>query len=273
MNTPILPGLAPRIDVLTVTPAIAREWLARNTSNRNIRIHKADEFARDMIAGTWRMNGDTIRFAADGTLLDGQHRLTAVVKAGVSVQMIVVTGLANDTQATMDAGTKRTTADAFHLAGEKHAVNLAAVIRRSWAWKRGDHKLSMNLSPTNAESAAFLAANPALRRSAEISARVKNQYKYASAAVFGTAHFLFNEISPDDATYFAARLGDGACGVVHHPILTVRARLLANSESKKRIYEHIQLALYIQAWNAMRAGRNPVRFRPLGDDDPMPMPK
>ena len=268
----VIPGLFPRIDVLTVTPAIAREWLARNSHNRSIRERKVEEYARDMQSGEWRVNGETIKFSADGTLLDGQHRLRAVIAADLPVQLIVVTGLDSGTQATMDAGAKRTAADAFSLDGEKHAQTLAAVIRRAWAWERGDYKLSMNAVPTTAESARFLTDHPEIRRSAEIAVQVRHQYRYVLPTSVGVAHFLFSRISAADAAFFFVRLGDGAELPLGHPILTLRKRLLSDAASQKKTPDHFQLALLIRAWNAMRVGRAPTHFKRITQDDAMPMP-
>lgn len=273
MNNPIVPALFPRTDVINVTPAIAKEWLTRNTHNRRMRAAKVSEFARDMQAGNWAMNGETIKFSVDGTLLDGQHRLSAIVKAGITVELLVVTGLDAATQHTMDVGAKRTTGDAFKLTDEKNTTLLAAVVRRVWAWERGDHKFSLNVSPTITEAQEFLALNPSLRRSTEISTRVRSQFKYAPSSVTGVAHFLFNQLSPSDAAMFFARLGDGAELPVGHPILTLRKRFISDCEGAKRVPDYIQLAALIRAWNAMRAGQKPTHFKPIAADDRMPEPK
>lgn len=273
MNNPIVPGLFPRTDIIKVTPAIAKEWLTRNIHNRPMRASKVAEFARDIQAGDWAMNGETIKFDTEGTLLDGQHRLSAIVKADTPTDLLVVTGLAAATQHTMDAGTKRTASDAFKLSDEKHNTLLAAIVRRAWAWERGDHKLSLNVAPTITEAKTFLAENPSLRRSAEIASRVRTQFKYAPPSATGVAHFLFNRISSDDAAMFFARLGDGAELPAGHPILTLRKRILSDFEGSKRIHDHAQLATLIRAWNAMRAGQKPTHFKPIAADDRMPMPK
>lgn len=273
MNNPIVAGLFPRTDVVHVTPVIAKEWLNRNTHNRTLRPNKVAEFARDIQAGDWVMNGETIKFDTGGVLLDGQHRLSAIVKADTSVDLLVVTGLDPATQRTMDAGAKRTTGDAFKLNDEKHAALLAALVRRVWAWERGDYKLSMNAAPTITEAQNFLSANPALRRSAEIGSRVRNQFKYAPASTTGVAHFLFNRISPDETAWFFTRLADGAELSTGHPILTLRKRLLSDSEGVRKVTDASQLATLIRAWNAMRAGQKPTHFKPIAADDRMPMPK
>ena len=77
-------------EIVTLTPALAAEWLNSNTCNRPLSTLRASRYARDMKAGDWRFNGETISFTADGRLVDGQHRLTAVVESGVTIQQVVV---------------------------------------------------------------------------------------------------------------------------------------------------------------------------------------
>jgi len=97
-----------------VTPAKAREWLERNnTRNRNLRPHKVALYADQMTRGQWLMAGDPIRFDSDGTLLDGQHRLAAVVESGKAQYFIIVMGLDPRTFGVMDIGMARTPGDSL----------------------------------------------------------------------------------------------------------------------------------------------------------------
>ena len=69
-------------EVVMVTPELAAEWLTHNTHNRGLKPIAIKRFAEDMTTGDWQWNGESIRFAADGTLLDGQNRLHAIVDSG-----------------------------------------------------------------------------------------------------------------------------------------------------------------------------------------------
>lgn len=273
MTTSIVPGIAPRADVITVTPALAKEWLTRNTRNRPIRKTTVANYARDMQNGKWAMNGEAIKFSADGTLLDGQHRLNAVITAGVPVQMLVITGLANETQTTMDAGVKRTTGDAFGLADEKNAQMLAAVLKKIWMWDKGDHRFSANINPTTAECAALLAKRPEIRRSVEVAVRTRQTFRQLPPSITGTAHHIFSRIAADEAVWFFARVGDGAALDLGHPILALRNRILAEAGDKgTRVHDHQRMAYLVRAWNATREGRSLVRILQPADA-PMPQPK
>src|ERR1039458_6783003 len=82
-----------RIRVM-VAPATAKHWLEiANKKNRK----KVDghwlEIAIEMEEGRYKYNGLPILFGSDGVLLDGQHRLTACVEAGVTFDTDVVFGL------------------------------------------------------------------------------------------------------------------------------------------------------------------------------------
>ena len=116
-----------QVQVQTITPDYAAALLAKNTSNRPFTSSHADTIANGIRRGEWKLNGDAIRISDDGVLLDGQHRLTAIVRAGVPVQSVVIGGLPRDVFDTIDIGAKRrSTADVLAIHGEKHYTTLSA---------------------------------------------------------------------------------------------------------------------------------------------------
>ena len=262
----------PQVEILAVTPDLAKKWLKQNTHNRSLRKRAVADYARDMKAGQWRLNGEAIKFATDGTLLDGQHRLMAVIEADTAVPLMVVTGLPNDTQETMDAGRKRTAADAFSLRGEAHASVLAAVLKRVWLWNQGDYKFGQNYTPTTAECAALLKERPEIYRSVEIAVRIHQAFRYLPQSVVGTAHHLFSRIDGSEAVWFFARVGDGAELPVGHPVLTLRNRVMTDRADNRKVPDYRYMAYLIRAWNAVREDRPLTRIQ-QASDAPMPMPK
>lgn len=77
-----------------ITPAMAEKWLATpNTKNRKLRQRTVEAFAADMRRGKWHITHQGIAFDEAGNLLDGQHRLAAIVKSGCTIEMLVTTGL------------------------------------------------------------------------------------------------------------------------------------------------------------------------------------
>lgn len=113
----------------------AMKLLDANTANRALRQTIVDRYRVDMIAGDWRENGDTIKVATDGTLVDGQHRLEAIKQAGAALRkpIAILTVTELDRAAVMpvtDTGLKRLPSDALQLAGYKNPLALAAMIRQ-----------------------------------------------------------------------------------------------------------------------------------------------
>lgn len=119
-----------KASVERVTPAVAQAWLELNLSNRNIRKDQVNRYARDMLAGNWAVTGEAIKFGQSGQLIDGQHRLLAIVKAGVTVDVFVVTGLPDTIQGVLDSGRARTAADTLRMGGYASSNLLAAIVRK-----------------------------------------------------------------------------------------------------------------------------------------------
>ena len=118
--------------VQTITPEIARQMLIHNGANRKLRQPRVEKYANDMRNGNWHLTGQAITFAKDGKLLDGQHRLSAVILADTPVDFLVVTDA--DSVATYDCGLSRSIADQLYLSGCNYvsaimSTNGIAVIR------------------------------------------------------------------------------------------------------------------------------------------------
>lgn len=110
------------LEWLLVTPAMAAGWLTKNIKNRNLRETTVMAFARDMSRGAWSENHQAIAFGKAGNLIDGQHRLAAVVKSGKSIHFLVVRdmperfeGVKADVMDTVDRGNSRSVADILKL--------------------------------------------------------------------------------------------------------------------------------------------------------------
>lgn len=99
-----------------VTPELAQEWLNRNYCNRTISQVYVNAIAKDMASNKFVSNGATIVFSKTGELLDGQHRLSAIVKSGVSQQMLIATGIEKTPH--FDDGRKRSIRDQILAMGK-----------------------------------------------------------------------------------------------------------------------------------------------------------
>lgn len=115
--------------IRTITPEIAAEWLATNHNNRSLMPNKIAQFAQAMRLNEWDVTHQGIAFDENGDLLDGQHRLHAVIKAGIPVDMLVIRGARRDTFAKIDTGGPRHPGTWFQMAGYLNGNAVAAAAR------------------------------------------------------------------------------------------------------------------------------------------------
>ena len=102
-----------KIDMIYMTPQKAAYYLANNHGNRTLRKSTVRSYAADMKAGQWRCTHQAIAIDANGNLLDGQHRLAAVIEAQWEGPMMLATyETAEDTmKLQVDRGARRTAHD------------------------------------------------------------------------------------------------------------------------------------------------------------------
>jgi hypothetical protein len=264
---------AVQVSIETIKPDTARDWLLQNTNNRRVRARVVDAYARDMVAGNWRMSGEAIKFGAAGTLLDGQHRLHAIVEADVAVQMLVVRGVDEAAQTVMDTGAARTAGDALKLLGEgTHYSALAAAARLAILYNLGE-VVGNNIKITNTEIVEFAGANPDLRRAVELAGSWHGQIDVPLSILSMTTWRLI-QVDADDCILFFSRVADKTNLSSRDPILALINRLAEIRRSGRRVERGDYLSLIFRAWNYWRSGKTvaalPVRVNGGAVDIPEP---
>jgi hypothetical protein len=250
-------------ELMLITPALAEDWLGRNSHNRPIRQQRIDTIVGAIQRGEWRLNGDAIRFGKDGALQDGQHRLWAIWLCSdffdqpgnpKGVESLVVTGLDSEAQETMDTGARRNLKDTLALRGVSNASKLAAVV--AYKWKLDTAQLRMvSARPTIQQALATLEAHPGLEESSRAVHRMLQRFRISSAMI-AVVHYELAGIDPDDAGMFFDKLVEGAGLEEGDPILVLRHYLERQSMAGmgSRASSLITHAVIIKAWNAWRSG-------------------
>lgn len=247
-----------KVTIEALTPDLAQDFLANNSGNRPVNMVQVENLARLMEEGLWRFNGDAIRQAKDGTLLDGQHRCMAVVRSKVTLdQQVIVRGLENEAQATMDQGRKRTAADVLGMAGYSNGNQIQSVAKMVHDWKRGKRSISElskggRLQLTPDEIRLWVMKDDNLRLAAQVSVRTGLRALCTQKAT-GTLWFLCNESDPEKTREFFELLESGAGLEKGNPILTVR-----NYWQNLRVTGHVPVGKYlaagVRAWNRWMVG-------------------
>ena len=136
--------------IVNVTPEMASQWLANNNFNRPLKPRLVENYVRQILDGNWRRTHQGIAFDADGVLLDGQHRLHAVVQSGQTVSMLVFLNENQAAHESIDGGKRRSVLDVVRLElldntiKEKHL----SVLKGMWAGrycKNQNHLTAMEL--------------------------------------------------------------------------------------------------------------------------------
>lgn len=107
---------------MDVTPEMAKRWLENNFRNRPLDQETVTAYARDMTIGNWAPTHQGIAFNDRDELIDGQHRLHAIVTSGNTIRMMVTFGLPSTiegkemtTMDCVDRGRTRSVADQLRI--------------------------------------------------------------------------------------------------------------------------------------------------------------
>ena len=118
-----------RLETILVTPDLAEMFLKNNLTNRKLRTTHVDMFVRELQAGTFRTTHQGVAISKSGKLLDGQHRLSAIVKSGIPATMVVAWDCEVETAIDwpVDFGLNRTTGDITGLHNDQVSVYTVAL--------------------------------------------------------------------------------------------------------------------------------------------------
>jgi hypothetical protein len=260
-----------------ITPSVAADWIARNTRNRPVRQSIVARYAADMQAGRWRLNGETLVMSNMGTIIDGQHRLLACIKAGVAFRSFVASGVDEESFVTMDSGINRKFSDVVNLLGYPDASKTSAMARGWWEYQkygrlgiRGGARAQQ--APTVQELQDTLLQNSDIFLEAIKSIGKLTRMYGGSTAAYGTAWIACGLIDETDRDEFFARLEDGQHLEEGDPIFALRRLLGAGLDRSARVLQpNVLLAFLFKAWNKYRA-KEYVQILQVRSSEPIPEP-
>lgn len=105
-------------EIRIVSPSFAKVILGNNFGNRFIRKTHVKTLAQAIKKGAWKLSPQGIVIhKSSGRLLDGQHRLHAVIESGMDVPMFFIYTEDEEIFKVLDQGVKRSMADIFSVDG------------------------------------------------------------------------------------------------------------------------------------------------------------
>lgn len=269
----VTPLLTPkkRPQIITLTPELATELLEKNKNNRPLSDAHVERIAHQIRAGKWKFNGDTIKVAESNDILDGQHRLWAVVNANKPVETVIVYGIEEDAFATIDTLRKpRSGADILALKGLRlYGTSTASALQWLLRWQRKcllDFRAPKNRIENSDVEAAF-ESNPAMVQAVQRVVKLRN---IANTPIMAFLYYTISCRNSEIAERMVATLEDPSKVPMGDPFFRLRTYFTATHKVKDPI---MTIALAVKAANAAKKGARIERlFWKNQGDRPEPFP-
>lgn len=261
-----------------ITPEYARE-IIRNSEdagfrNRNLSQRIVREYAYKMRVGLWKPSGQTISISQEGFLLDGNHRLHALIQAGVSLEMNVSRNVPKDAFDVYDIGKSRTLADMLYIARDvKYAQYISAGAKNIYKFLQvGELGLgsgNRNVQFSLKDILPIIDRYPIeLSEGAALYASIRP--KLLTQANIIALHLIFGLIDDDKRDQFFTGIKDGLGLTAQDPRYLLREKMLADRRTKKNIMPTTMESRYmVYAWNNFYQDKKMSKFS-FDYNDPFP---
>lgn len=118
-------------EIEKIDPELAMRYLELKKSNRSISQAVVNLYAEDMQKGNWSLTHQGIAFDWDGHLLDGEHRLWAIIQSQKTIEMDVSRGWDPKARTFVDQGKNRTAQDIVEMTdGTRPHRSATAIAKR-----------------------------------------------------------------------------------------------------------------------------------------------
>lgn len=246
-----------------MTPELAQKYLDTQVLNRKLNPDWVAALARSIEKGEWILDGNSIKMDDNGHLIDGQHRLQAVVLSGMTVEMEVKSGFPSDAINVIDTFTRpRSMSDILTLRGIKNATTVGAGVRTYELETRGvlNGNARYRVTPTTALD--IYNSNPDVwQRCACLAKSCSNQRQnhlllLKAPMICGYAGYLIIKkgYSSDKVDYFFNQLCSSREST-NVSIEKLRTVLLRNITANKKYPQIAIRNMLVKTWNAYITGR------------------
>ena len=193
-----------KTSIATIQPDQASEYLKTVRDNRNVSQKHVRNLTHSLTDNRWMVNGESIKFADDDEgkpyLMDGQHRMLAIIQSGMPMTTVVIEGLDPLSFPSIDSGKRRSLSDVLSILDYAHPGVLAAglaIIERYYTLGIGSGGAS-SASLANETAEALMNKRPDLTKSAALAARMTST-SAVSASITCAMHYIFAHIQPKSA--------------------------------------------------------------------------
>ena len=249
-----------KVHIETITPERATELLGHNTANRPANQRHVEMLAKEMQEGRFVATGQTIQVADTSRLLDGQHRLLALIKANFTCTFVMVSDLPESIFPAIDRGRRRTPGDVLGIVGYSNARARAALIASLMNHENKRHGVAIAQGGGEVswppELIIQYAATHDLERALSDSNRYSAAGPFLSRNSWGFLSEVLHRIDADAAPDFLQELATGAGLQEGDVVLFVRTRIInAALHASQSMSMSVRIQYIYKAWNRVRDGQ------------------
>jgi len=238
----------------TITPAQARQYLDNNTNNRSLSAKTVNRYVDVIKKGEWLVNGESIKFAPDGGLIDGQHRLKAICEANRSIDTYVLYNAPQNIFHTIDNGKIRSGSDILSIYGcENHVPMKAAALRAINVLNQGLSTAALNTYSMRIENSELLELyikTPDIDEEIDYASKYKRAKQILGYGTFAACFYLFGKVDPTKRDLFFSGLNDGVDLPEGSPIIALRNKIMSIRSTGTRIRTGEMMRITIAAWRS-----------------------
>lgn len=265
-----------------ITPERAKAYLCTSNGNRNISRPTVITYAEAMKSGNWLLNGVCIIFDNEGHLIDGHHRLHAVIEAGIPVTFSVCRGAPADAFVTYDCGRHRTIGQILSIRGTKHYNMVGSIVAANEQLIKTGKLIGNNSAisgktgrgkMTNKERfEQFMKDEKGFSAVAEIIVRLQGRCRIIQASWSGGLYYYLthtggykeNEVLP----FFEALYSLDSSDI--EVVNMLRKVLMTAKMTGNKLVPEKQWAFIVKAWNCYATGKTPKIFKYARSQEEIP---
>ena len=254
-----------RASIEAINADKARELLEGNTSNRNLRSGYITRLADQFVSGTMIGGVGSVILTDEGRLLEGQHRLHALISAdrkkpGIVWHAVVVRGQIPEAMAVIDTGLSRRLSDFLKMERhEKYSSTLAGALTSYYRLLRRldiDKNVWQASVPSNFACLDLLDNNPQIREAVHVISTMRARANIHFPPTLAAPMFCMMEsVETGAGLSFFTALQSGMFGEDQQPLHRLREHLITTeSHPDVRPYAPTRIRWATAGWNAWRSG-------------------
>lgn len=237
------------VPVELVTPEMAAKYLATTVKNRKPVKSAVNQYAVSILGCLWGFNPQPIIFSDKGNLMDGRHRMLAIIASGIAIPLVVIRGVPASSFDVVDGGTSRSLKQVMKMENIPMADAVASIVRTVIVYESMNYtKLSHAGGVCNREALLFYHNHTdEVIRAAEWGVKIK-EGKHGTLGAGGFLAYILFAIAPKKAAEFLEGIATGANLPTGSPILRYRNKYAA-LRAQATVHRNTQVDMMFEAWN------------------------